>query len=162
VASGGTVEKDVLFGARIVGLRELRNSMRMAEGGTQHALQVRLKEVATEVASAVAGKVPAGPTGRAAASVRAVATTERATVIGGGPRAPYFPWLDFGGSTGRGHRDHVADSGAVKRPWFGRNGLGDGEGRYIYPTVREMHDVIVDAAGEAVHDALADAGWEPG
>lgn len=160
MASGGSVEGDLL-GAKVVGLRELRSSMRRAEAGTQHAIQVRLKEVASLVASEAAGRVPV-LTGAAAASVRALATTERAAVIGGGPKAPYFPWLDFGGSVGRGHSPGKADSGAIKRPWYGRGGLGDGEGRFIYPAVREMHDVIVDAASEAVHDALHDAGWEPG
>ena len=150
-----------LLGVKVVGLRELRNSMRATEKGTQHFLQVRLKEAATQVASAVAGKVPM-LSGAAAASVRAVATTERASIVAGGPKAPYFPWLDFGGSTGRWHRPYTAGSGSVRRDWYGKGGMGDGEGRYVYPTVREMHDVITDSVSEAVHDALADAGWEPG
>jgi hypothetical protein len=33
-------------------------------------------------------------------------------------------------------------------------------GRYLYPAIRDMSEVIASAAGEAVHAALADAGFE--
>ncbi len=138
---------------KMVGLVELRTAMRKAEAGSQKHLQVHFKEVATIVASAIAGKVTAGPTGRAAASVRARATATSASVVAGGPKAPYFPWLDFGGSVGRGHRPGEAWSGAVKR----YNPKG---GIWIYPTIAEMTGVIEHAASEGIGDALAEAGWE--
>jgi hypothetical protein len=94
--------------------------------------------------------------------VRALATQESASVAAGGAKAPYYAFLDFGGSTGRGHVAGVPDSGSVKREWFGRGGSGAGEGRYLYPAIREMGEVIAHETGEAVHEALHDAGFGAG
>src|SRR5262245_43715055 len=55
--------------------------------------------------------------GRAARSLRVASTQKAAKVRAGGARAPYFPWLDFGGRVGR--RKSVA------RPFRK-------DGRYIY------------------------------
>jgi hypothetical protein len=148
-------------GVDVEGLIAMKKAFRLAHDGTQRAIQRRLKEVATLVASEVAGRVPVR-TGRAASSVRALATQESASVAAGGARAPYYAFLDFGGSTGRGHVAGVPDSGSVKRAWYGRGGAGAGEGRYLYPAIREMGDVIARQAGEAVHEALADAGFKAG
>ena len=139
---------------RFTGLSELRKAMRDAEAGSQKHLQVHFKAVATTVASAVAGEVPVGPSGKAAASVRARATATSAGIIAGGPSAPYFPWLEFGGSTGRGHVVGKGDSGAIKRPFIKA-------GRTIYPTIADMSDLIVEAANDGIGDALQEAGWEP-
>ncbi len=149
---------------RFTGLKELRKAMRDAEAGSQKHLQIHFKDVAVTVASAVAGQVPTSTgkkgknntfsSGSAAASVRARATQTSAGIVAGGPKAPYFPWLDFGGSVGRGHVAGQGDSGAVKRPFMKA-------GRYIYPTITDMSDVIVDAASEGIGDALREAGWEP-
>lgn len=152
---------DGIVGVDLEGLIAMKRAFRLAHDGTQKAIQRRLKEVATLVASEVAGRVPVR-SGRARASVRAVATQESASVAAGGARAPYYPFLDFGGSTGRGHIPGVSGSGSVKREWYGRGGAGGGEGRYLYPAIRDMSEVIASAAGDAVHDALADAGFEAG
>lgn len=165
-------------GVQVEGLIAMKKALRLAHDGTQHAIQARLKGVAQLVASEVAGRVPVGngpargsrrpgkwpryASGSAQRSVRAVATQESASVVAGGPTAPYFGFLDFGGSTGYGHQDHVAGSGQVKREWMGRGGSGGGEGRYIYPAIRDMSGVISEEAGEAVHEALMDAGFEAG
>lgn len=140
---------------KIEGLKELRKAMRDAEAGSQKALQRRFKAVAAVVASAIAGKVTQGPTGRAAASVRPRATATSAGIVAGGQSAPYFPWLDFGGSVGRGHKAGAPWSGAVKR----YNPKG---GIWVYPTIEEMSDVIEREAGEGIQDALEEAGWERG
>jgi hypothetical protein len=164
---------DSLFGAsgfigsQVVGLRELQAAFRKTGKGSGHFIQVRLKQVATLVASAVAGRVIVGLTGHAAASVRPVATQQGAGVVAGGPRAPYYPWLEFGGSTGPGHergkwQGQIWSSGAgghshlhrVAPEWGGK------PGRWMYPTIIDMGDVIVHECSEALHDALADAGWK--
>ena len=150
MASGGAVGPTIRF----EGLKELRKAMRDAEAGSQKHLQIHFKDVATVVASAIAGRVPV-LTGAAAASVRARATATSASIVAGGPKAPYFPWLDFGGSVGRGHHSGQPGSGAIQRPFIR-------EGRYIYPTIADMSDVIVKAANDGIGDALAEAGWERG
>ena len=146
-------------GVEVEGLREMKKAFRLARDGTQKAIQRRLKDVADVVASEVAGRVPVR-TGRAASSVRALATQESASIAAGGAKAPYYAFLDFGGSTGRGHLAGAADSGSVKREWYGRGGSGSGEGRYLYPAIRDMSEVIARETGEAIHEALRDAGFE--
>jgi hypothetical protein len=148
-----------IAGTEVEGLIAMKKAFRLAHDGTQRAIQRRLKAVAALVASEVAGRVPVR-SGRAASSVRALATQESASVAAGGARAPYYAFLDFGGSTGRGHVPGAADSGSVRREWYGRGGSGGGEGRYLYPAIRDMSEVIAHEAGEAVHEALHDAGFE--
>ena len=66
----------------------------------------------------------------------------------------FYPWLDFGGSTGRGHRVGVPWTGSIKRA------LVKG-GRYVYPTIEEARadiedqvgDVLIGLASERVYDA---------
>jgi hypothetical protein len=57
--------------------------------------------------------------GAAARTVRSTSTQTAARVSGGGARAPYYPWLDFGGKVGR--------KKSVIRPFYK-------DGRYIYGT----------------------------
>ena len=149
-----------VVGTEVEGLIAMKKAFRAANDGTHKAIGRRLKEVATLVASEVAGRVPIR-SGRAASSVRALATQESASVAAGGAKAPYYAFLDFGGSTGRGHVSGAADSGSVKREWYGAGGSGSGEGRYLYPAIRDMSDEIARETGEAIHEALADAGFEP-
>ena len=134
----------------IEGLTELRNAMRQAAAGSQKGIQKRLKDVSTTVASAIAGNVPT-LTGTAASTVRPRATSTGASIVAGGPRADYLPWLDFGGTTGRGHKPGDG-GGSISRPFIK-------EGRYIYPTIIDLNDVITDAANEGIGDALTEAGW---
>ena len=143
-------------GVQVDGLRQLRNAMRKAEAGSQKFLQVHLKQVAINVANHARDKVPS-LTGAARDSVRAYATTESAYIRGGGEKVPYFPWLDFGGTTGRGHYPGRAWSGSSRRDWYGRP---FGSGRYIYPTIYDESDEILQAVMEAIDEAEVEAGWE--
>jgi hypothetical protein len=63
--------------------------------------------------------------GTAAGSIRTVSTQSKARVRAGGAKAPYYPWLDFGGRVGKYRQVH-------------RNFIG--EGRYIYPKYRRLRD----------------------
>jgi hypothetical protein len=74
-----------------------------------------------------------------------------------GQAAPYFPWLDFGGTVGRGHRPGVKGSGSIERDW---RGTPFGSGRYVYPAIFEHDDDIKRMAEEAVMDANRAAGFE--
>jgi hypothetical protein len=153
-------------GVQINGLRELRNAMRKAEAGSQRAIARHLRPVAEAMAADVRAVVPASggakspanpyAPGSARSSVRAFATSDGAGVRGGGAAAPYYPWLDFGGSVGRGHRAGVAWSGATTRPWMGR----PGRGRYLYEVIHEEGDRILAAVMAALDEAELEAGWE--
>lgn len=83
--------------------------------------------------------------GRARASLKVRSSQTEARIAAGGARAPYYPWLDFGGAVGRGK--------SVKRPFYT-------EGRYIYPGLRQNRDEITQAMADAIDELLRGAGFE--
>jgi hypothetical protein len=80
--------------------------------------------------------------GRAASSIKARSTQTAARVVAGGNKAPYYPWLDFGG--------RVGPKRSVKRPFIR-------EGRYLYAALgakrEELHAAIQDALVESAKAA---------
>lgn len=144
-------------GVKVTGLREVVSAFRQVDLDLPKELKVEFKKIAEDVATTVRASVPRGPTGHAAGSVKARATQRGAAIAFGGSAAPYFPWLDFGGTTGPGHKPKVAGSGSVKRPWMGKP---DGEGRYVYPGIRKEREHIAQAADDAVRKAAEQAGFE--
>jgi len=137
------------------GLREVQSAFRKVDKDLPKELRVEFKAIAEDVATGIRAKVPQ-LTGHAAASVRPRASQRGAAIAFGGNAAPYFPWLDFGGTTGKGHRPGVAYSGSVKRDWKGR----PGDGRYVYPTITERSKDIEQAAEDAVMKVAHNAGLE--
>lgn len=117
------------------GIKELQASLKRIDTDLPREMKAGFLRVSVRLASTTAGKVPHGATGGAAASVHGVATQRGGAIAVGGRAAPYFPWLDFGGSTGRGHLPGVGGSGSIKRPIVK-------EGRYEFPTIREHSDDI--------------------
>lgn len=90
-------------GIEIEGLSELQGALRKAEGDIPKVLSVFLGKAAEMTKRDAQGLVPRGPSGAARASLRVLGssgTRPVSTVVGGGSRAPYFGWLDFGGRTG--------------------------------------------------------------
>lgn len=124
------------------GLREVQSAFRQIDKDLPKELRDEFRGIAVAVAADAARRVP-HRTGKAAASIRPRATQRSAGLAFGGRAAPYFPWLDFGGSTGKGHRPGVGGSGSVKRPVLSG-------GRYVYPAIEDNEDAIIQAAGDAV------------
>lgn len=118
----------------VTGLRELREALAAMSVEASTELDALLVDLAETVARKVRTQVP-HRTGRAANSYVAKATTRGASVgFGGGGKktgAPYVPWLEFGGSTGRGHVPRKANSGSVKRTWVPK-------GRWLYPEIEQQ------------------------
>lgn len=138
------------------GLREVQSAFRKVDKDLPKGLRTEFLGIAQDVQHGIQAKVPRR-TGHAAGSVRARASQRGAGIAFGGQAAPYFPWLDFGGSTGKGHRPGVSESGSVKRlPWMGTSG----EGRYVYPTISEKRADIEKAAEDAVMNVAKSAGLE--
>lgn len=104
---------------KVVGLNEFRKGLRGIDRGLPKSMRLALNEVADELVSAVRPQVP-HLTGRAAASLKAQSSQSEARIAAGGSKAPHYPWLDFGGRTGR--------RKSVVRPFFS-------DGRYIFPTL---------------------------
>ena len=147
-------------GARVEvrGLREFERAIRDLDGDLRTELRGDLRSIAEQVAADARGRVAADVgSGDAAASITPRATGKGASIAAGGRKAPYFPWLDFGGSVGRGHRPGVAWSGAVKREWRGRP---VGEGRYLYPAIRASRDLIVRLVDASVERVAREAGFD--
>lgn len=117
------------------GIAELSAAFKGIDKELPKALQVEFKAIAEGVARKAAGKVPQGKTGHAAGSIRARATAKGAGIAFGGPKAEYYPWLDFGGRVGR--------KRSIKRD------IVSG-GRYVYPTIGENKEEIGRAALEAI------------
>lgn len=84
-------------------------------------------------------------TGRAVSTLKARSTQTAVRVVAGGRRAPYYPWLDFGGSVGR--------KKSVKRPFYK-------EGRYLYPALSAKRKEFELALVGVLTDTAQSAGLD--
>lgn len=126
---------------RVEGLRELRGTLRRVDTGLAKELGQAGKKAAEMVVATARPKVPVR-TGRARRSLRATAS-RGGSVVGGGSKAPYFGWLDFGGRVGR--------NKTVSRPVI----TG---GRIIYPALAERRNDVIDEFVQQVDDLVRKAG----
>lgn len=101
---------------KIEGLRKFSRDLKTLDKELPKALRLALNEAAGVIVSDAKPRIPSR-SGKARRSVVAQSTRTESRVSGGGNRAPYYPWLDFGGRVGRGR--------SVRRPFLK-------EGRYIY------------------------------
>lgn len=99
---------------RIQGLNEFVRGLKAIDQDLPKAPRVAFNTAGQTIVTEARAKVPT-KTGRAKASVRAQSTQKAFRITGGSKRVPYYPWLDFGGTTPIGG----------KRPFLK-------DGRYIY------------------------------
>lgn len=125
------------------GLKPLLKALRRTETGLQKEMRPAWNRAAQLLVDEAKPLVPRR-SGTAAGTLRAASTQKEARVKAGGRKAPYYPWLDFGGRVGR--------KKSVKRP-FKR------EGRYLYPALRRVRPQIIEAAAKEVRDIARKAGW---
>lgn len=132
---------------RVEGLAELRRALRKAEQIDDLAvLRDGLKKAADVVAQEARSRVPTR-SGAARSSIRATSGGNRAFVVGGKAKVPYYGWLDFGSRTPR-----TGQSRSVG-PWS-NSGFGPDRGRFIYAALDARERQVVDLVSEAVNDAL--------
>jgi len=129
---------------RVDGLAEFTRNLRRLDAELPKAVRVALNDAADVVLGYARPRVPAR-SGRAARSLRARSTRTQSRVSGGGRRAPYYPWLDFGGRVGPGK--------SVRRPFLT-------EGRYIYPGFHAHRAEFTDAMSRALVAVAGRAGIE--
>lgn len=129
---------------RIDGLKEFQRNLKKLNADLPKAVRVALNEAADVVVGAAVTRIPKR-TGRAARSVKARSTRTAVRVSGGGNRAAYYPWLEFGGRVGR--------KKAVRRAFLP-------EGRYIYGAYADKRDS--GEFGEVLQRALLDVVREAG
>lgn len=128
----------------IRGLREFQRALRDIDRDAPKALRVALNQATDLVVTETRARVPSR-SGRARGSVLARSTQRAARIAAGGRRAPYYPWLDFGG--------RVGPQRAVRRPWRK-------DGRYLYPTYHANKDRYQAMLEEALTDVARSAGVE--
>lgn len=126
---------------KIHGLAEFNRNLRKLDKDAPKAIRIAANEAAQIVVNWAQPKV-AKKSGKAAKSIKAKSTRTSARVTGGGPKVPYYPWLDFGGSVGR--------KRSIKRAFI------EG-GRYIYPGYAANRDAVQTALVQALIQVANDA-----
>lgn len=128
----------------VEGLAEFNRGLRKLDSEAPKQLRIALNGVADLLVQRTLPLIPRR-SGRAASSLKAKSTRTSARVSVGGRRAPYYPWLDFGGKTGRRR--------SVERPFYK-------EGRYLYPTLRRVRPEIEEALREGIVAVAVGAGLD--
>lgn len=155
------------------GVKELQAALAKVAPEAKAQLQADLKAIGALVQADVQAEMPRRK-GKAKRSVKVKVVQRRGgegvQISEGGSVAPYAPWLDFGGTVGRGRRATARvtlhgngrvsvrrggsrSSGSVVRPFIK-------EGRYLYPAYERRYAEMVAAAFDAVHKAAVAAGLE--
>lgn len=128
----------------VTGLSEFNRALRRMDSQLPIALRLAMNEAADFLIQKARQDIPRR-TGAAAASLKAKSTRTDVRIGVGGRRAPYYPWLDFGGAVGK--------NKSVKRPFIH-------EGRYLYPTLRVHRDRFTEIMRTALINVAEDAGVE--
>lgn len=129
---------------QIDGLNQFVRNLKKLDADLPKALRVAFNDATNLVIDYAKPRVPRR-TGRAQASIKARSTRTAARVAIGGNRAPYMPWLDFGGRTG--------PNRSVVRPFLK-------EGRYLYKALAVKRPQLQEALEKALLDAARSAGVE--
>lgn len=129
----------------ITGLAALQKGLRGIDAAAPKQLRLALNDGAQLLVDVTRPKIPED-TGAAARSLVARSTRTSARVAVGGKKAPYYPWLDFGG------QGRVAGRPAP-RDFYG-------EGRYVYPTLREIRPRIERRLQDALSAVIRDVGLQ--
>lgn len=127
------------------GLREFQRALKQMDTDLPKQLRIALNEASGLVIDYASSHMPK-VSGKAAASLKARSTQRAARVGLGGKRAPYAPWLDFGGE-GR------IKGRPSKRPFLK-------DGRYVYQGLKVKRDEITDVLSKALTDLAKGAGLE--
>jgi hypothetical protein len=130
---------------QVTGLREFQRQLKSMDAGLPKQLRLALNAASKEVIDYADARFPKR-TGRAAASLKARSSQREARVALGGKRAPYAPWLDFGGE-GR-KRGRPAKREFIK------------SGRYVYKGLEVRRERITEIMSEALTQLARDAGLE--
>lgn len=133
-------------GSRITisGLKEFQKSLRKMDADLPKSLRLALNQASELVIDKARPEIPTR-SGAARASLKVRSSQKEARIAAGGRRAPYYPWLDFGGKVGR--------NNSVHRPFYK-------EGRYIYPALRKNREEIQGVLEQALVELATGAGLE--
>ncbi|NUO56024.1 MAG: HK97 gp10 family phage protein [Hamadaea sp.] len=127
---------------RVDGLNEFVRNLKKLDSDAAKVLRVAFNAAGESITEEARAKVPT-KSGRARASVKMRSTQTAARIVGGSKKAPYYPWLDFGGTTPKGGR----------RPFLK-------DGRYIYAAYFRQREGIAAKLELALINAAQAAGVE--
>lgn len=128
----------------IEGLRQFTKQLKSLDTEAPKALRIAFNDATGLVIDYAKPLIPRR-TGRAVGTVKAKSTQTSARVSAGGNRAPYYPWLDFGGKVGRNR--------SVERPFFK-------EGRFLWKALIVKRGELQGALEDAIVTAAERAGFE--
>lgn len=129
---------------KIEGLNEFNRALKKLDSDLPKLIRTANNAAADLLIQKTRQVIPSN-SGKAKNSLVARSTRTSARISVGGPKAPYYPWLDFGGKTGR--------KKSVIRPFYK-------EGRYLYPTLRKYKDEIMAKQYEGMVDVARKAGLD--
>jgi len=129
---------------RVVGLREFGRALKTLDANAPKGLRLAANDAAEFLIGRVRPLIPRR-SGNAANSLTARSTRTAVRIAIGGRKAPYYPWLDFGGRVGRNR--------SVVRPFIK-------EGRYLYPEFRRSRDEFETVLAQALTKVAEDAGMD--
>lgn len=135
----------------IQGLRDLQRALKQMDGESQKLLRVVLNSAAETVIGGARRRVPRGPSGNARASLKPRSGQREAIVVGGGRKAPYYGFLEFGNKVRAGHGVGRGDS--VPRKFVPG-------GRYMYPSWAANRKSILAALADSISDLARNSGLE--
>lgn len=129
---------------KIEHLRELQGALKAADGEAQKQIRVVFNAAAEIVLDDARRLVPTR-SGKARSTMKALSGQREGKVVAGGKKAPYYPWLDFGGTIGR--------NKSVRRRVIPG-------GRYLYPSLTDNYSRILEEMAEGLAEAARNAGLE--
>jgi hypothetical protein len=129
---------------QVAGLAQFRRGLRDLDRAAPRALRIAGNEAAKLVVDAARPMVPKR-SGRAAASIKTRSSQSVVRVVSGGARAPYMPWLDYGGNVGKNDSAH--------RKF-------EPDGRYVYPAFRRVRSEFETVLMTALRRVADESGVE--
>jgi hypothetical protein len=129
----------------IAGIKEFQRALRDMDAELPKQLRLVFNEATGLVVDWAVPRIPR-KTGRAAGSVKARSSQREARVAIGGRKAPYMPWLDFGGEGKRPGRPGP-------RPFIHK-------GRYLYAGLDARRDEVTKVMADGLTALAHGAGLE--
>lgn len=129
---------------RVEGLDDMRKALRAIDKNLGKGLRTALNTASSFLISKAQPLIPR-KSGKAAASLKARSSQNLVRIAVGGKKAPYYPWLDYGGNVG------VNDS--AHRPFLK-------DGRYLYPTLSLYRADFDTILSDSLDDVARDAGLD--
>lgn len=129
---------------KIEGLRDFQAALKRMDGESQKQLRLVLNDSADVVTSG-ARRMVASRSGKARGSIKSASSQREVRIKGGGAKAPYYPWLDFGGRVGR--------SNSIKRPFLK-------DGRYIYATFNARRSWFLERLEKGLSEMVRASGMD--